>query len=229
MGDKQKCFKRELQSLLGSLSKCVRYARFFLNRLLDTLRQHKDSKIITLGAEAKRDIAWFRKFVCQFNGTSFFVKDKVDKEVHLDACLTGMGASFDGKIYGAGIPEKFRKFDIAALEMLNILIATRIWAKDWENRTMEVDCDNLSVVNILCSGKTKNSMLATISRNLFMTASKYDIFLKVSHIPGKSNQVADLLSRWQHTKDNFEKLQQFLPSFTWEKIEESHFELDENI
>ena len=73
-GHKQKCFKRELQSLLGSLlyiSKCVRYARFFLNRLLDMLRQHKDSKIINLDVEARRDIAWFRKFVCQFNGRHF--------------------------------------------------------------------------------------------------------------------------------------------------------------
>ena len=229
---KHKCFKRELQSLLGSLlyiSKCVRYARFFLNRLLDTLRQHKDSKIIDLGVEARRDIAWFKKCVCHFNGTSFFVKNKVDKEVHLDACLTGVGASFDGKIYEADIPEKFKKFDIAALEMPNILIATRVWAKKWENRTIEVHCDNLSVVNILCSGKTKNSTLATISRNLFMTASKHDIFLKVSHIPSKSDQVADLLSRWQHTTDNLKKLESLLPCFTWEKIEDLHFHLDENI
>ena len=48
----------------------------------------------------------------------------------MDACLTGVGASFDGKIYEADIPEKFKKFDIAALEMLNILIATRVWAKN---------------------------------------------------------------------------------------------------
>ena len=62
-----------------------------------------------------------------------------------------------------------------------------------------------------------------------MTASKYDIFLKVSHIPGKSNHVADLLSRWHHTTDNFKKLKSLLPFFTWEKIEDSHFQLDENI
>ena len=41
--NKTKCTKKELQSLLGSLlyiSKCVRSARCFLNRMLDTLRAH---------------------------------------------------------------------------------------------------------------------------------------------------------------------------------------------
>ena len=38
------CTKRQLQSLLGSLlyiTKCVRYSRFFLNRMLGVLREHK--------------------------------------------------------------------------------------------------------------------------------------------------------------------------------------------
>ena len=41
---KKSCSKKQFQSLLGSLlyvSKCVKYSRFFLNRLLENLRQHK--------------------------------------------------------------------------------------------------------------------------------------------------------------------------------------------
>ena len=151
------CFKREFQSLLGFLlyiSKCVRYARFFQNRLLpqDSIQIQK---LFMLGKEARRDIAWFQRFIHQFNGTSFFVKSKMDKEVHLDACLTGVGAIFDEKSDHTHIPEKFKNFDIAALKMLNILVATRTWANEWQNRTIEVHCDHLSVVTVLCSGKTK--------------------------------------------------------------------------
>ena len=230
--DKTSCTKREFQSLLGSLlyiSKCVRYARFFLNRLLENLRTHANSKIITLDENSYKDIAWFKKFVQVFNGTSFFLKKKVDKEVHLDACLKGIGATFNGFIYEAKIPGKFAHFDIAALEMLNILVALRVWADAWKNCTIEVHCDNLSVVTVLCSGKTKNSSLATISRNIFMVASRYDIFLKVSHIPGKENKIADLLSRWDNSPSNILKLRNLLPSHNWVEIEASHFELDDNI
>ena len=45
------------------------------------------------------------------------MKKKVDKEVHLDACLTGKGATFDGFVYEAKIPQKFSHLDIVALEM----------------------------------------------------------------------------------------------------------------
>ena len=46
---KTSCTKNQLQSLLGSLlyiSKCVKYSKFFLNRLLQTLRDHSKEKII---------------------------------------------------------------------------------------------------------------------------------------------------------------------------------------
>ena len=81
--------------------------------------------------------------------------------------------------------------------MVNILIALRLWKKFGIGKTIEIFCDNLAVVTVLQSGKTKDSTLATISRNIFMLAAKFDVFLKVSHVPGKSNVIADLLSRWE--------------------------------
>ena len=126
---KKSCTKNQLQSLLGSLlyiSKCVRYSRFFLNRLLQILRDQSREKIIKLDHAFQKDVRWFKNFLVQFNGTSLYVKDKVDANIHLDACLTGVGAIFQNEIYQAKIPEKFQLFHIAALEMLNILVALRV-------------------------------------------------------------------------------------------------------
>ena len=56
---KQNCTKRELQSLLGSLlyvAKCVKYARYFLNRMLNLLRDNVHVKFITITEEFKRDL-----------------------------------------------------------------------------------------------------------------------------------------------------------------------------
>ena len=71
----QFCTKSQLQSLLGSLlyvSKCVCYSRFFLNRMLQTLREHQGGKHIKLTDDFKRDLAWFNKVLHVFNGSSFY-------------------------------------------------------------------------------------------------------------------------------------------------------------
>ena len=73
---------------------------------------------------------------------------------------------------------KFQEYDIATLEMANILIALKVWAKDWAHFRIEIHCDNLAVVSVLQSGKTRDPMLATISRNIFMIASNLISFLK---------------------------------------------------
>ena len=56
-------------------------------------------------------------------------------------------------------------------------------------------CDNEAVVSVLNAGKTRDPLLATISRNIFMVSAKHDISFRLIHVHGKHNVVADLLSR----------------------------------
>ena len=59
------CCKRDLQSLLGSLlyiTKCVKPARSFLNRMLQLLRDNFHNSKILLSQEFFRDLAWIRVF-----------------------------------------------------------------------------------------------------------------------------------------------------------------------
>ena len=85
---------------------------------------------------------------------------------------------------------------------------------------------NLAVVTVLQSGRTRDSTLATISRNIFMLASKFDICLKVCHVPGKINVIADLLSRWEDLEIQRVKLAQMVPAAEWVEIKKQYFELD---
>ena len=89
------------------------------------------------------------------------LKPTIDKQVHLDACLSGIGGIFDNKVYQAKFPSQFQIYNIVALEMANILIALKIWVKEWSHFKIEIHCDNLAVVSILQSGKTKDRILAT--------------------------------------------------------------------
>ena len=69
------CSKRELQSLLGSLlyvAKCVKYARYFLNRMLTLLRENNQERRISITEEFRSDLNWFNKLLSVYNGVSFF-------------------------------------------------------------------------------------------------------------------------------------------------------------
>ena len=58
-------------------------------------------------------------------------------------------------------------------------------------------CDNMAVVEALTTGRTRDSVLATCARNLWLIAALFNIDFIFSHIPGVHNTVADLLSRFK--------------------------------
>ena len=93
--------------------------------MLETLRSCGSNKIIPLNNDFHRDLLWFQKFLQKFNGKSFFVKKVVDIQVHLDACLTGMGAVFGTQVYHVKTPVDLHSHNIATLEMFNILVAPK--------------------------------------------------------------------------------------------------------
>ena len=190
---RRNCTKRQLQSL-GSLlyvSKCVRTSRFYLNRLLEFLHSMEDRGSISLTVEAKRDINWFLKFLPTFNGTTFFDHRPITVAMELDASLQGLGARWGDQVYTLTIPLGHNNLNICHLEMLNILLALRIWKDQWANSRISVACDNQAVVQVLNSGKTRDLTLAAIARNIQFQAATRDIDLRVTHIPGKSNIITD--------------------------------------
>ena len=151
----------------------------------------------------------------QYNGVTYFDNRTPNHVVHLDASLTCMGATFANMVYTLPIPSQFQHLHIAQLEMLNVVVALKVWASAWSDRTIDIKCDNLAVVEVLTSGKTKDTFLATCARNIWLICAIFNINIRVHHIPGKSNSITDLLSRWNVTKDPLAKLYQLLPQFIW--------------
>ena len=151
------CSKRELQSLVGSLlyvAKCVKYARFFLNRMLTLLRVNFDKKLIVITEDFKQDFRWFNTFQPVYNGVTFF-KHVPSKLVHLDGCPTGLGAIFDQQVYAMDLPGEWSCKNIAYLEMVNILAAIKVWHVQWAGLSVMIKCDNQAVVSVLTTGRTR--------------------------------------------------------------------------
>ena len=215
---KKSCSRTQLQSLLGSLlyiTKCVRPARSFLNRMLQVLRENAHGFNFSLSSIFHQDLNWFLTFLQQYNGVTYFDHKTVDFEVHLDASLSGFGANFGPMVYALPLGDQFSHLHITQLEMLNIIVALKVWSNLWQNKKVKIKCDNLAVVEVLNSGKTRDPFLALCARNVWLISAIFNIQLLFSHIPGKNNYITDLLSRWTITVNPEQKLKQFLPHFIW--------------
>ena len=196
---KKSCTKRQLQSLLGHLlyiHKCVKPTRYFLNRMLEVLRSAHNATHISLNPDFHRDLRWFLNFLSDFNGVALYDHKKVAFQVHLDACLQGLGGVFSNLVYHVPIPLGFSNLNIVYLEMINIVVALKLFCNHWAKQSVKVFCDNIAVVQVLQSGSTRDPYLAAAARNVWLLAAKHDIDITCVHISGKSNRAADLLSRW---------------------------------
>ena len=167
--------KKELQSLLSLLiyvAKCIKYARYFFNRMLMLLRENTHCSRIRITEDFKKDLRWFNAFLPVFNGVSFF-KQPPSKSVHLDACPSGLGAIFDHQVHSLPLPSNWRDLNIAYTELVNILVALKVWHVQWEGSSLLIRCDNQAVVSVLTTGKTREPVMAKYTRNIFLWLSAF--------------------------------------------------------
>ena len=225
--------KKSYQSLLGKLiyiHKCVVLARTFINHILALFRQNCHKKRIRLTAEFMADIHWFLTFLPYFNGVTFFNKAPIlhNHTLHLDASLTGMAAVWSNRVYSTPIFQ-IPNFDlkIVHLEMLNIVIALRVWGNFWKRSQVHIHCDNMAVVQVVTSSKTKDKFLAACIRNIWHLSSVLDIDIVIHHIQGKKNIIADCLSRLHSCNHIDNNLVAHLEhNYIWDHVNMSHFSLD---
>ena len=228
--------KRQLQSILGSIMfvhKCVRSCRYFTNRLLQALRE-ADSNIITVTKDMKRDIAWFQAFMPTYNGlTTYDHRNPPAYEtIEIDACLEGIGGVWGNRVYASSIPDILRshpEMSITQYEMLNILVALRVWGHMWRHQHVVFNVDNAAVVTICNKGYTKCNHLGAMIRNIWLVTAIWDIELVVIHIPGKQNCVADTLSRLCKDASKEIALSALIQDPIWYHIDQNYFDINYNI
>ena len=106
------------------------------------------------------------------------------------------GGGWQNRLYATPIyPIQGGNLTIVHWEMRNILIAFRLWGKNWAHSSIEIFCNNLAVVQVVTSGKTRDPILGACIRNIWLLSAVLDMDLRIQHIRGKKNIVADLLSR----------------------------------
>ena len=96
--------------------------------MLELLRQNYDKNSISLTQDFKRD-SQFHKFLTTYNGISYFDHKKVDEVLELDVCLAGLRGRWGNKVYHLPIVNQFKNLAITQLEMVNILVVVKLFAR----------------------------------------------------------------------------------------------------
>ena len=87
----------------------------------------------------------------------------------------------------------------------------------------------MAVVQVLQTGKERDPFLGARGRNIWMEAAKADTDAGYSHIQGRKNVVADLLSRWKNAQFQHPVLSQNVKNPIWMDIPHNILEIDNEI
>ena len=113
---------KQLKSLLDKLlyaHRCVHAARFFVHRLLNSLRKVTGHIILT--TELKQDLSWFVQFLSKSNGKVMFNDARVKLEVFVGASLSYMGLYWAENVYAVSRHLlATQSLSITQLELFNV-------------------------------------------------------------------------------------------------------------
>ena len=207
--NRKKITLRELQSLIGLLNfAClvVPPGRSFLRRLIDRTKNITNPfHFIKLTKEARADINAWKIFIDSFNGKSVFLSDQWLSSDHLklftDASGNiGFSAVFGSWWFAHEWPLELKDHQIAVKELLPIVLCIELWG------CYMTSSDNQAIVEVINKQSCKDKILMRLVRRLVLISLKYNIVFRAKHIAGKSNIVADYLSRFK-----FQKAQEVAP------------------
>ena len=204
--------RRQVQSLLGLLQFVASVSppvRVFTNRMLTNMREMPDRGGETLSLGFKHDLAFFRRLLPAYNGVRVLDKTTVvyQDRLELDACLTGCGATTGDQYYSEVFPAAViqAQHPIAHLELLNIVVATKVWQEQWAGRRVRILCDNTNACLAIQTGRSRDLFIQACIREIFYVTASRDIELGAQHCPGRDMGRADALSR-MHLGEKYLKL-----------------------
>lgn len=203
---KKRVTLQELQSIIGLLNfacAVIIPGRAFLRRLINlTIGVKQPHHHISLNSEARADLAAWHTFIEKFNGKSCFLFNEwVSSDaikLYTDAAGEhgGFAAVLGSQWFVGTWKPEMQQYHITVKELFPIILAIEIWGAKFKNHKLLFLTDNEAVACIINKTSSKDKTLMVLVRRLVVAALKFNIFFRAKHIPGKTNVVADQLSRF---------------------------------
>ena len=121
------------------------------------------SRPIRLNASARSDIEWWGQFCETWNGVAMMTAvNKGSPGVEIAIASDASGSWGCGAVCGAdwfqrqwkGLGQS-QQYSITAKELLPVVVATAVWGKNWQGKTVKAWCDNAAVVAIVNLGSPR--------------------------------------------------------------------------
>ncbi len=213
---RRSCSRRELLSLIGTLSfatKVVRPGRIFLRRMLNRAAATQHRAALSLDDGFRADLQWWIASMHDWNGVSLLYEHEwatsAAFNVTTDACDTGAGAVCGDAWFahtwtarelgeaatGDGAGERSMPY----LELLALALAAATWSAGgaWAGKRVTFHCDCEPVVLAVTKLTSPAPRIMHLIRTLFLIAARARFEFRVLHIAGITNAAADALSRGQ--------------------------------
>ena len=208
--------KKSLQQLLGRLhwvSRCVKFSRGFLGRLISQLQQMHtmpDHKRVKLSDGCKDDIQWWSRYLRRFNGVELIYcvdpypglpLDKLlctDELVNCgDAQPNGGGAYFGGEYWSRDFPGWLQDpgIPIHIKEFWVVIVSAWLWADQWRGKSVYIFSDNAAVVEVLDKEKPKDHKMQQLLQEFLYVVCTRGFTPIFRRVDTKANHVADFISR----------------------------------
>ena len=205
MSVRKKTSLKDLQFLLGSLNfacKVIAPGRAFLRRLYDLIKNvHYQHYKIRLNKQARADLSTWSVFLDSFNGHVLCLpstwNDSDTLRLYTDALGKSYAAILGSRWIQGDFPVSWANTNIAAKELLPIVLAVRLWGTLIGNKGILFLTDNQAIVPIINNQTSKDPLIMSLVRSLVVSTLTHNILFSAKHIPGKSNTIPDLLSRSQ--------------------------------
>lgn len=208
----------DIQSLVGFLSFCsqaVRLGRVFMRRLWDFVHQFPLAAVRStrrrIPSWVREDLEWWNQLLPNFNGVLFFdTHNRTTIQACTDACLYGLGGFFFSEpgswnqneiiqINAFQAHIQHGKFSINVYEVEAILLLFQLWGPTWHRHKVILYTDSVTACSGLSDTTLKGPANAPL-REIFLIAAKWDIVIEPLWIEGKTNGLADALSRFDKSK-----------------------------
>jgi len=180
--------------------------RTFLRRLIDLTKGITNpSFYIRLNREAIANLAAWKICIDSFNGKSVFLSDNWLSSDHYSLCTDPSGSVGYAVVFGCWWfaqkwPKDLEQHQIAVKELFPITLTLEIWGHCMENHKVLFLSDNQAIVEVINKKSCRDPMLMSLVRRIVVAALHFNILFRAKHIPGKTNVVADHLSRFQFQK-----------------------------
>ena len=203
--DKKSCSKREILSLIGTLTFCsqvVHYGQLYTCRLIHASKKAKYLHYtIYLDEDCRKDIRWWLRNMQACNGISWFpVKfnayeaDIMFTDASDNAAAAVLGKNWTIQVFD-GEYSWIRKKPIAFKELYAVLLGVSTFAVPLKGHQLLINIDNMAIHCCIEKGRSKDYDLNCLLRCLYFYMSVNKIHIQTCHLASCRNILADSLSR----------------------------------